>query len=135
MPDMELIERTMAHIVDHPEQHNQGTVWLDYGSCGTPGCFIGWAMYFDGYQSYDDYCERSGDFSTSAEWAAYRLGLSERDANVIFYSRNSIETLQLMVKDIANTGHVRPGGVTAYPQHQKMVEEQINLARVVGACD
>lgn len=135
MPDMELIERTMAHIVDHPEQHDQTMVWRDYQTCGTPGCFIGWAMYFDGYKNYDDYCERTAAFSTCTEWAADRLGLSERDVSVIFYSRNSIETLQLMVKDIANTGHVRPGGTFAYPQHIEARDAEVARQQLVGVPD
>lgn len=92
----ELIEKTIQHIVDHPEQHNQGAV---FNECGTPACFVGWAMHFSGLDAKEYYREIEGD---SIEWASENLGINIEDACTIFSSHNTIPMLQLMVKDVLN---------------------------------
>lgn len=43
MLNIDLLDKTMNYITEHPEQHDQG-VWR----CGTSRCFAGWACTLDG---------------------------------------------------------------------------------------
>jgi hypothetical protein len=46
-PNAELAYKVLDHIDAHPEQWNQGD-WLGKTSCGTAGCFAGWAVVLAG---------------------------------------------------------------------------------------
>lgn len=102
MPErnVELIERTWQHLVDHPESHDQGVVWNtlpeDPVDCGTVGCFVGWAMHFDGRENYWDI------EGLSTDWAIRRLGVTSGEALTIFHEDNTLGMLGLMVKDLLN---------------------------------
>lgn len=96
-PNVALIEQTMQHLLDHPEDHNQSAV---FNECGTPACFVGWAMYFSGItaENVDDYLETT----TCTGWAAEHLGIDVVDAGKIFRGTNTLPMLHLMVKDLLN---------------------------------
>lgn len=98
--NVELLEKTMQHILDHPEQHHQEDVWLD--QCGTPGCFMGWAMHFDGITLEGIQASRYGLRWDSSKWAVERLGLTDDEFMTMFNPGNTIEELQLMVKALVN---------------------------------
>lgn len=97
--NIELLERTMQHILDHPETHRQG-VW----ACGSQACFAGWACKLSGLRQVDD----NGRFwngvkEIHAKFAArLLLGLTSREANLLFSGHNKIDQLQDMVKKLVN---------------------------------
>ncbi len=97
----ELLEKTMQHIVDHPDQHDQHRVFND---CGTPACFMGWAMHFSGMTHSQWYTSGS-----DARWAENNLGLTTDQFYALFDCSNTIPMLQLMVKDLVNGDELRPG--------------------------
>lgn len=43
MADIERLDRALAYIEAHPEQHDQG-VWLKKVDCGTAACLAGWVV-------------------------------------------------------------------------------------------
>jgi hypothetical protein len=43
MANVEMLQRVLAQITEHPETHNQNT-WES--RCGTTRCVAGWAIYF-----------------------------------------------------------------------------------------
>lgn len=43
MLNIDLLDKTMNYIIEHPEEHDQG-MWR----CGTSRCFAGWACTLDG---------------------------------------------------------------------------------------
>lgn len=47
MANVELLERVLTYIKDHPEDHRQ-KVWAEMSSCGTAMCFAGWAVALSG---------------------------------------------------------------------------------------
>jgi hypothetical protein len=96
-PNTALLEKTMQHLLDHPEQHDQDHVYQS--SCDTPGCFVGWAMHLAGI----DYLTAG---VSAVVWARSPegLGLGDEDAETIFHSLNTRAALQLMVKDLVNGG-------------------------------
>ncbi|BCP41407.1 hypothetical protein MINTMi27_15000 [Mycobacterium intracellulare] len=49
MRNVALLEATMQHIKDHPELHEQSSVFLQ-SECGTAACFAGWACMLSGFQ-------------------------------------------------------------------------------------
>lgn len=104
--NVELLEQTMQHIKDHPEQHAQET-W-----CGTAQCFGGWAANFAGYETTmcDGllmHCTKSGNLVVTVDAARAELGLSEGESAVLFHSGNTIPMLELMVKDLVNGDALR----------------------------
>lgn len=100
MRNVELLQKTMQYIKDHPEDHKQWTVW---DTCGTPGCFMGWAQCLSG-MTFQDYINIPQD---SIDWAQEHLGLTEHEANLIFYPCNTARMLELMIKDLVNGDEMR----------------------------
>ena len=104
--NVELLERTMQFIDDHPERHDQRS----YGyrkKCGTFACFAGWACVLSGGVTWTKQHDGSKrliqvrDLPTSL--AAQRLlGLDDREARALFAVDNTSEVLKLMVKDLVN---------------------------------
>lgn len=98
-----LLERTMRHVTDHPEVHDQ-RVWMN--ECGTAGCFAGWACLLSGWQvmpyTIDGWVTDGDSEELVATVAARLLGLSEWEADMLFDPRNSRDVLALMVKDLVN---------------------------------
>jgi hypothetical protein len=118
MPErnVELLEKTMQHILDHPEEHDQ-KYWFTQTECGTAACFAGWACLLSGYEVDRTQTMGSGHdrfeyvVSESGNFAGHRardiLGLTETEASILFDSYNSREALQLMVKDLVNGDEMR----------------------------
>lgn len=78
-PNAELAYAVLDHIDAHPEQHDQSR-WFQKTTCGTTGCFAGWAVvlaghhvefdpepYRDGIQRYDTI---DGDRMRTVQWVA-----------------------------------------------------------------
>ncbi|MBO0676755.1 hypothetical protein JRC04_04685 [Mycolicibacterium sp. S2-37] len=97
--NVELLERVMQHILDHPEQHFQGS-WIT--SCGTAACFAGWAAMFSGMSAREVY-----EHDRMKDVGAELLGLTAGEAFVLFTSWNTRDMLQLMVKDLVNGDALR----------------------------
>ena len=100
----ELLQQTMQHILDHPEQHNQGS-WVKVNSCGTAACFAGWAGLLSGMTADEIYCSASvfGDIGVKL------LGLNNPSECVtLFAADNTIPMLELMVKDLVNGDELKP---------------------------
>jgi hypothetical protein len=112
MPErnVELLERTMQFIKDHPEQHSQGW-WFKKRDCGTAACFAGWAVTLKGYLPvfHVGDCRAETvvlpgyrrEFDTP-ELAQELLGLTLRERETLFEASNTSEMLELMVKDLVN---------------------------------
>lgn len=105
--NVELLERVMRHIEDHPAQHDQG-IWLD--ECGTAGCFAGWACLLSGWRPSVVFAPGCGlviSPDTLVERGAYDaaldlLGIDTPDALTLFDAVNTAPMLSLMVKDLVN---------------------------------
>jgi len=108
----ELIERTMQHIVDHPEEHDQAT-WIGNLTCGTVACFAGWALMLDGVSAEDilNWSHAAPRYSLvgsrAREVATEHLGLTIDEAGRLFQASNTRDMLQLMVKDLINGKELR----------------------------
>lgn len=75
----ELAQKVLAHVVEHPEQHDQ-LVWMDprpggfrrdNGYCGTTACLAGWAVAFntkDGEGPYSALYRLAGQLDVEADW-------------------------------------------------------------------
>ena len=103
----ELLEKTMQHIMDNPEQHDQGA-WVN--SCGTAACFAGWAcLLTQGTKQCldNETFSYQGKTKHAADLAMDLLGLTHKEAAVLFSGNNSREGLQLMVKDLVNGDELR----------------------------
>lgn len=92
--NVELLEKTMQHIMDHPDKHDQADYWT---ACGTPSCFAGWALHFAGLSQ-----EQVWRIGATRRVAAAVLGLTEQETLVLFSPLNTRPMLQLMVKDLIN---------------------------------
>lgn len=104
--NVELLEATMQHILDHPEQHNQKryidlTCSITDGSehlCGTAACFVGRAALLSGWS-----VQRLLRLGPDVHWdGADLLGLTDWEAGQLFCGTNTIPMLELMVKDLVN---------------------------------
>lgn len=51
--NVELFDETLQHVIDYPEEHDQG-VWRKVSSCGTTACFAGRALILAGVRWYDN---------------------------------------------------------------------------------
>lgn len=113
--NVELLERTMLHILDHPEKHDQ-SIWVS--ECGTAGCLAGWACLLSGWTVgfVDNILAREkatvlsphDGYAYSLPWvAAELLGLTGDEAAALFHPENTIAELQLMVKDLVNGDELR----------------------------
>lgn len=102
--NVELLEKTITFIADHPEQHEQD-VWIS--ECGTTACFAGWALRLNGVAS-TEIARLSNSFDYLYEGLGIRakagraLGLTREETHTLFSGKNSFSALQLMVKDLVN---------------------------------
>jgi hypothetical protein len=98
MRDTELLEQTMQYILDHPEEHNQ--MLLSYHltpGCGTPSCFMGWAAALSEMNK-----QIFREYGGLRQWAENRFDISASDFQKVFAESNTVEDLQLMVKQLVN---------------------------------
>jgi hypothetical protein len=107
------LERVIAFLEDHPDQHDQKH-WLN--ECGTAGCLAGWTAMLNGYRaiSHDTFGwagwtatviadDDPDDPGNDVKVVAMKLlGLTEEDADVLFAPLNTRENMKLMSKDLAN---------------------------------
>lgn len=97
------LEASMTHIVDHPEEWDQ-TQWV----CGSAACFAGRGLLNHGYRVFYNAAEdrhmasKDGVLTDVASAAAKLYGITGMDAKILFSSINTLDTLQGMVKDLAN---------------------------------
>ena len=117
--NVELLQRTMAYIDAHPEQHDQGE-WVERKpECGTAACFAGWAAILEFGEGviFDDgemlafrlpapYSNRRDDGlpPLMSQQAARLLGLSSVQADTLFNAWNTRGMLRAMVNDLVATG-------------------------------
>ena len=110
--NVELLERTMRHILDHPERHDQAQ-WI--APCGTAACFAGWSVLLSPNWEVFDYrgvwlARRVGepeDVWAPSEAAKVELGVTPDEAAILFDVVNTRPMLQLMVKDLVNGDDLR----------------------------
>lgn len=104
--NIELLETTLQFVKDHPEQHVQGS-WGHITECGTVACYAGWAVMLSGmpfeFVDHED-CEVPLLTAGRSIRATARklLGLTELEGFALFCSGNTLEELELMVKQLAN---------------------------------
>lgn len=116
--NVELLQRTMAYIEAHPEQHDQGE-WVERKpECGTAACFAGWAAILEfgegvivddgemfSFRLPEPYSRRDdGLFPLMSQQAARLLGLSSVQADTLFNAWNTRGMLRAMVNDLVATG-------------------------------
>lgn len=99
--NIELLQRTMQYIKDHPNQHDQYDYWT---TCGTPSCFAGWALHLNGI-TRQQVCDHP--YFMTGEYAASVLGLTCDEKLWLFSPVNTIPMLELMVKDLVNGDEMR----------------------------
>lgn len=122
--NVELLERTMQFLIDHPELHKQEE-WTVGTECGTAGCFFGWACMLSGlepiknlrvghastYVFRDDGIEVGArEYINVRNEAERLLGLTREESYDLSRGTNSREMLQLMVKDLVNGDELRDWG-------------------------
>lgn len=100
--NIELLEKTMQYIKDHPEKHKQDVFIRDTNECGTAACFCGWAAMLSGYTARD--IIRASHIT---QLGADLLGIEFAEACRMFRTSNSREMLELMVKDLVNGDEMR----------------------------
>jgi hypothetical protein len=112
-PEVELAERVLAQIEEHPEQWQQGE-WAFRADCGTVYCFAGWAVrlahpeaeFLFGVSSLRDGSATLAQLGGSPprdikDLATELLGLRWRGADVLFDGRNTLEELREYVRQLS----------------------------------
>lgn len=97
--NIELLQQTMQHIKDHPEEHNQAT-WINISKCGTAACFAGRAALLSGRRTWEA-------LRIGYDGGAQLLGLSLEEAATLFAATNTVPMLELMVNDLVNDDELR----------------------------
>lgn len=108
-PNVPLFRKIFEHIDAHPEEWNQD-MWATKTECGTAYCFAGFAMAFSGEDEADfgpDPFVKVGDVShhTKSDKSIERvgreaLGINEKDAETLFWARNTLDDLHSIAADI-----------------------------------
>lgn len=109
-PNIPLIRKTLEHIESHPEEWYQGNWAINTyspASCGTAYCFAGWALVLAGHDFGPSdnlwLFELDGRMVSNSEVgvaAKNALGLTQHEANRLFYAHNSLQSLRDIVEDI-----------------------------------
>lgn len=92
-----LLQATMQHIIDHPEQHDQSVF-----ACGTAACFAGRAAILSGWSVRD----------VNRAWHMWKaggllLGITYEETTTLFAPDNTSTMLELMVQDLINGDQLR----------------------------
>jgi hypothetical protein len=105
--DAALAEEALGRIIADPNAHRQ-----EEWRCETGMCFAGHAAQAAGFKwvnprptgwGFEDaLIEMNGGKEHVSEVMTKRLGLSDREADILFYSDNKLEDLQGFVKNLAN---------------------------------
>ena len=96
---IKLAEDVLQHIKDNPSEWFQQD-WIRQNECGTVACFAGWACLMSGGR-LENYRGLVGVARVPQE-AIKLLGLAHEEADVLFAGSNTLEMLEMMVKDISN---------------------------------
>jgi len=121
MINAKLLQDTLVHIKEHPEQHDQRH-WGVMTACGTTFCFAGTALLLAGYtpvwgdtedgeillwgwippegESYEEASWLDGTVGTTAKTANTELGISAVSASQLFYMCKTVEDLEDAVANI-----------------------------------
>lgn len=106
MLNVELLNKTMTYIKDHPESWDQA-YWIINNYCGTVGCFAGWACMLSGADikipqknAYYGTIQVNGTTRNVQDFAREVLGLDSAKSGALFCSDNSMEDLERMVKHL-----------------------------------
>lgn len=97
--NVDLLNETMQFIKDNPERHDQAN-W-----CGTAQCFAGWAVALDGWNvdQREGMASKDGVQLSVPEAALKSLGMPvAAESWWLFRGGNTVEMLELMVKDLSN---------------------------------
>ena len=102
----QLLQQVLQFIKDNPEQHHQAH-W--FSTCGTAACFAGHAVLMSGWEHCEDQSpemihshRHKGQPLLVRKAAAHELGLTLLESVALFDPENTIEMLELMVKDLVN---------------------------------
>jgi hypothetical protein len=124
-----LLEEVLGNIEMHPEQHDQ-TWFFQATDCGTAMCFAGWTCDVAGYNpQWNEYLMsanvRLNDGPSLLAWDVARglLGLTQREATILFAPCNTLDMLQHIVKDLANGTELRELDSYLYPAEPARMEE------------
>ena len=103
--NVELAEKVMRIILDDPTSHDQ-SLWV----CKTMACFAGHAVlqHHSREEAIDMVLNVSDPYQLRTE-AIKLLGLTDDEADIMFWGHNTIEDLEVMVKDISNGDPLTPG--------------------------
>ncbi|MET0426648.1 MAG: hypothetical protein ABW046_22465 [Actinoplanes sp.] len=99
MANIELLDKIITQIEEHPELWNQG-VWAAPTECGTAYCVAGWAASM----TLAGPLELHGSMFIDADgvrhvWATYGadvLGITDSQADELFNGGNDLETIKEM---------------------------------------
>lgn len=106
VPNVELLDRTLAYIEEHPEEWDQKE-WV----CGSTACFAGNALLLEGLERIrtsngrllsrtDLQVPSTGASVEIAETAKCALGLTDMQARTLFAGFNNMAALRQMVANI-----------------------------------
>lgn len=108
-PNIERLDAVLAYIKAHPDEHDQD-VWRKKTECGTTMCFAGHAVamftpdaewvHIPLQPNDFDKVTINGQMKTVAQVAADLLGLSDDDADTLFYGAATIGDVEFILDDI-----------------------------------
>jgi hypothetical protein len=117
MPNDDLLDATMDHILAHPDEHAQHE-WVVRSACGTVACFAGRACLIAGLTVIwgATYQAEQGKGSAMVSWegvptgmraaAVELLGISSLDAAFLFSARNTDADLKDYVDQLHQHGRI-----------------------------
>lgn len=109
--NIELAEKVLKQVTEHPETHNQEEWTFRGPGCGTTACLAGWTVYFahpdaklvwrvDPYSAVGAESATSvvinGEAHTISEAARLALNLGEYDADHLFLELDRDEAIELL---------------------------------------
>lgn len=115
MTNKTLLKQTLEHIKANPESWDQSS-WF----CGTAACFAGHACLLSGDRpgpeipfafkgAINDVITAEGVQKFTQDRAEELLGISQREADFLFYQDNRLGDLERMVDNLLNDRHIVHG--------------------------
>jgi hypothetical protein len=112
MANVDLLYKVLDHIRENQDQHDQSS-WARKTDCGSSFCFAGWTVQLSDYeivwnqrfqQEGADFCTApGGDYFYSIEHVAQSLlGLDILQKQALFFTSQTFDDVESVVKDIAN---------------------------------
>jgi hypothetical protein len=114
MLNVALHRKTLEHIAAHPEEHDQHT-WIERTDCGTTMCYAGTALALEGYKfkfelndlgvsvPSGEVCDpQTGAVYEIGDQAAVILGLTDKQANTLFYNMGGLPELYAIVNKLTD---------------------------------